>query len=362
MTELKRGGGNIPCANPLYRVLLPKSVTGTEEQWRTVTANQYLKYKAVALESFNVPCGNCQACRIAIAKEWTGRIMMECTEWEHNWFVTLTYDDEHVPIRKGVSNNTGEVVEEFTVLTKDLQKFMKDLRRYYKHHYDEDNIRYYGVSEYGDLNNRPHYHVCLFNCNIRDLKEYPQKNALNQQYYISNIIEKIWGKGQVRIGELTSQSAGYTARYIMKKYKGKAGAEEWAEKHVKDREFSMMSRQPGIGSNYFEEHKEKMLTDGFILVPALEGAFRATTPKSFTYRCRNPGLTAKDGTMRVSEEEDRHNRALGAALRKKNERFSEAATNTKMKNSSLDFESIIAVENEILENKILALRQKGMKE
>lgn len=287
---------------------------------------------------------------------------MECTEWEHNWFVTLTYDDSNVPIRRGVSAVTGEVVEEMTVLKEDVVGFMKRLRRHWEHHYGENNIRFYCSSEYGDQTERPHYHICLFNCNLRDLKEYPKKNALNQQYYTSAELEKIWGKGNVIIGELNSMSAGYTARYVMKKWKGRQGAEEWSENHVKEREFAIMSRRPGVGSNYFEEHKEKMLTDGFILVPAIEGAYRASTPKSFVYRCRNPGITAKDGTMRVSEEEDRHNRALGAALRKKNEAFSGAIIKNKLQSSSLDYESIIEMENSVFEQKILALKQKGMSE
>ena len=361
MTEIAREGGEkIPCANPLYRVLLPASVTGTGVQWRTLTANQFLIYKAYALDSFSVPCGNCQACRIAIAKEWTGRIMMECSEHPNNWFLTLTYDDSHVPIKRGLCLETGEYLEELSLNKPDVQKFLKRLRKRWKTHYGEENIRFYCAGEYGDDTDRPHYHICLFNLDIKDLEEYPTKNALGQQYYVSKEVEEVWGMGNVRIGELTSMSAGYTARYVMKKWKGKKGAEEWAANHIKEREFALMSRKPGIGSEYFERNKEKMLTDGFIMVPALEGAYRATTPKSYVYRHRNPGLTAKDPKMRVSEEEDQHNRALGRALREKNERAMMATINQKLNQNSLDFESINSMENEILEQKLLALRQKGM--
>lgn len=386
MTEdARKGGEKIPCANPLYRVLLPASVTGTGVQWRTLTGNQYLIYKAYALDSFSVPCGNCQACRIGIAKEWTGRIMMECSEHPNNWFVTLTYDPEHVPIKQGLCHETGEFLEEMTLNKEHVQKFLKRLRKRWKTHYGEENIRFYCSAEYGDEHDRPHYHICLFNFDIKDLEEYPQKNALGHQYYVSKEIKEVWGMGDVRIGELTSMSAGYTARYVMKKWKGKKGLEEWQEKHIKEREFALMSRKPGIGSEYFERNKEKMLRDGFIMVPALEGAYRATTPKSYVYRCRNPGITSKDTVeeveelenadgsvtrriitkvdpkkMRVSEEEDLHNRALGRALREKNERAMMATINQKLNQNSLDFESINAMENEILEEKLLALRQKGL--
>lgn len=313
--------------------------------------------------------------------------MMECSEHPNNWFVTLTYDDSHVPIKRGLCLKTGEYIEELNLNKPDVQKFLKRLRKRWKTHYGEENIRFYCAGEYGDDTDRPHYHICLFNLDIKDLEEYPTKNALGQQYYISKEIEEVWGMGNVRIGELTSMSAGYTARYVMKKWKGKKGAEEWAANHIKEREFALMSRKPGIGSKYFERNKEKMLRDGFIMVPALEGAYRATTPKSYVYRCRNPGITSKDTIeeveeiqnadgsvtrkivtkvnpkkMRVSEEEDLHNRALGRALREKNERAMMATINQKLNQNSLDFESINSMENEILEQKLLALRQKGMTE
>lgn len=285
---------------------------------------------------------------------------MECTQWQHNYFVTLTYNDNHVPLKQGLNLATGEWQEELTVSKPDVQQFMKNLRRHFDHHYGETNIRYYCSAEYGDETERPHYHICLFNCNIRDLKEYPKKNDLGDQYYTSKTLEDIWKKGNVIIGELTSMSAGYTARYVMKKWKGKNGAEKWAEAHIKEREFSLMSRKPGIGAEYFEQHKEKMIRDGFILVPALEGAYKATTPKSFVYKHLNPGLTAKDSKMRVSEEEDKHNRELRSQLRRQKEEFSNAITQSKLATTSLDYESIIKMENESFERKIMALRQKGM--
>jgi len=44
-----------------------------------------------------VPCGKCAACRISHASNWTIRICHEAKEWDKRCFVTLTYDDDHLP-------------------------------------------------------------------------------------------------------------------------------------------------------------------------------------------------------------------------------------------------------------------------
>ena len=46
-----------------------------------------------------VPCGQCIACRVRKAQEWSARL---CLEWKTcpaaSCFLTLTYDDEHYPL------------------------------------------------------------------------------------------------------------------------------------------------------------------------------------------------------------------------------------------------------------------------
>lgn len=56
-----------------------------------------------------IPCGQCIGCRIQKKQDWATRIEMEAKTHppESIWFVTLTYDDEHVP---GVNHSTGEVI------------------------------------------------------------------------------------------------------------------------------------------------------------------------------------------------------------------------------------------------------------
>jgi hypothetical protein len=45
-----------------------------------------------------IPCGYCEGCRIARSREWANRCMMELEYHKSAYFVTLTYDDDHVPV------------------------------------------------------------------------------------------------------------------------------------------------------------------------------------------------------------------------------------------------------------------------
>ena len=66
-----------------------------------------------------------------------------------NSFVTLTYDDDHLP--------------EYNSLNyKHFQDFMKRLRK------SHNGVRFYMCGEYGEDFSRPHYHALLFNCFFPD--------------------------------------------------------------------------------------------------------------------------------------------------------------------------------------------------
>ena len=90
-----------------------------------------------------LPCGKCLACRLNHAKEWAVRCMLESLYHDENYFVTLTYDDEHLPV-------DGKLHK------KHYQDFLKRLRA------SSGCFRYFGCGEYGSLNKRPHYHFVLF--------------------------------------------------------------------------------------------------------------------------------------------------------------------------------------------------------
>lgn len=216
-----------------------------------------------------IPCQKCESCRLDYSKEWMQRCMLEQKMWSYNEMLTLTYDEQNVPKTKGCDLKTGEVVVVNTLKKKDVEKFLKDLRRYWKHHYDEDNIRFYMCGEYGELHGRPHYHLLMFNFNVRD-KEYYKKSQKGFDMYHSKIIERIWGKGHIELNEITPETCAYVARYVLKKQKG-TGAKSYYETKGIVPEYTNGSRKPGIGAKYFEENMDKIYMYDKILLTNSNG-------------------------------------------------------------------------------------------
>lgn len=218
---------------------------------------EYDKYGVADI--FDVPCGHCINCRLDYAKKWSHRCLLEAKSWSENFFLTLTYDDEF--LTPTFDNVTGELLGA-TLVPKDVTDFLKRLREKYRIEYDHTNIRFYMAGEYGDHTFRPHYHMIAFNLPIFDLKYY-SKSPLGDCYYNSDTINSLWGKGHVVIGEVTAQSAAYTARYCQKK----AGKEiDYAALGL-HKEYTRMSRRPGIGLPYLQEHYESIYANDTIYLP-----------------------------------------------------------------------------------------------
>jgi hypothetical protein len=100
--------------------------------------------------TLELPCGQCIGCRLERSRQWAMRCLHESSLYDRNAFVTLTYDDEHLP--PGGSLNYP-----------DFQRFMKRLRKNSK-----SPIRFYMGGEYGESTLRPHFHVCLFGYDFPD--------------------------------------------------------------------------------------------------------------------------------------------------------------------------------------------------
>jgi len=186
-----------------------------------------------------VPCGQCIGCRIDKSRQWAVRCLHEASLHKENSFITLTYHEAALPPDKSVR-------------LRDFQLFMKRLRKKYG-----PNIRYYHCGEYGEKNNRPHYHAILFNHGFNDkiLHRVINKNNI----YTSEQLETLWPHGYSSIGNVTFQSAAYVARYIIKKVTGSDAKEHYqyidettGEIHQRKPEYTTMSRRPGIGQGWLE--------------------------------------------------------------------------------------------------------------
>lgn len=206
------------------------------------------------MSELQIPCGGCIGCRLDRSRQWAARLMHEAKYHELKSFLTLTYSDENLP-------------EGGTLVKRDFQLFMK---RFRKEH--GGKIRYFMCGEYGDGNDRPHYHAIIFGCDFPDRKKH-SKGARGDQIYTSATLDRIWGLGHTYIGNVTHESCGYVARYCMKKVTGQMAEEHYSrvnpatgEWYLLLPEYINMSLRPGIGADYYEDFKNDLYPSDYAVV------------------------------------------------------------------------------------------------
>lgn len=191
----------------------------------------------------SVPCGKCIGCQLERARQWAVRCMHEASLYDDNCFVTLTYNDDCLP-------PGGTLVPEHFVL------FMKRLRKKFG-----DGIRFFHCGEYGSKLERPHHHALLFNHDFADRER--MLVGGDSPLYRSSCLEKLWPYGFCTIGEVTFESAGYIARYSMKKVNGSSAAAHYAGRVP---EYLTMSRRPGIGRRWIESYYKSVYARDELIV------------------------------------------------------------------------------------------------
>lgn len=189
-------------------------------------------------KSLRLPCGGCVGCLNARSGQWALRCMHEASLHKENCFVTLTYDDAHLP-------SDGSLDK------KEVSAFMKALRKAIF----PRKVRFFCAGEYGSIRGRPHFHILLFGISFSD--RYQCGTRGEYPVYRSPFLESIWRKGFSEIGTVTIESAGYVARYIMKRGKGakkvSVDLESGEDLGPVDPEFALMSRNPGIGAGWIDK-------------------------------------------------------------------------------------------------------------
>lgn len=179
-----------------------------------------------------VGCGRCEACLSLRARTWAHRIMLEAALYEDNAFVTLTYDEEHVP-------------GDGSLNPKDVQLWLKRLRKAV----EPQRLRFYCVGEYGDRSGRPHYHAALFNfrsCAFGQTRSWRKDAGC---CVFCDLVGQSWGLGSVYLGSLELSSARYIAGYVTKKLTRR----DAAGLNGREPEFARMSLRPGIGGDFMHE-------------------------------------------------------------------------------------------------------------
>lgn len=144
-----------------------------------------------------VPCGKCIDCRKDYQTEWIFRLSQECKHVALPCFITLTYDDENLPLGD-VGNNEPQSV----LVKSDLQKFFKRLRRYGGDLME--NMRYFAIGEYGSKFNRAHYHAVIMAPNLDRVSK------------LQKLVDKSWKFGFNKVKFCTDKQLHYVCKYMNK--------------------------------------------------------------------------------------------------------------------------------------------------
>jgi len=272
----------MPCFSPIHGYASKSLTKNGKRKIVFQLANGY------ADKPMTIPCGVCIGCRIDRSRQWALRCVHESKMHETSCFVTLTYDDEHLP-------------QDLSLDKSHLQLFFKRLRN------RGIKFRYYACGEYGEENNRPHYHAIIFGYSFLEDRKKLFKSKNGDQVYRSDSLNEIWGFGMCTVGSFNYASAAYVARYCMKKKGGKM-AESHYSRIVRESgeiiqvvpEFALMSLRPGIGSEWYAKFKKDVFPSDFLI----HDSKKHSVPRYYLNKLEKEDLTehAKIKSKRKKEQ------------------------------------------------------------
>lgn len=195
------------------------------------------------------PCGKCPECLAQRKEELAQRIFMEARVSASSYFLTLTYDDDHLPI--------DPITGEACFNKSEIQAYIRAIR---------DRIRPRGVSlryfltcEAGDISGRPHYHAVLYFSQFLSL----------QQVWI--LCSTLWeNRGFVYLSSVGAGCCKYVAKYCLKDDPSRSFELPSDDPR---KPFRLFSRRPGVGSTdevvqhyyeVFQLHKRYFDFDGIL--------------------------------------------------------------------------------------------------
>lgn len=220
-----------------------------------------------------VGCGSCPACQELKRNSLSNRLALEEHRSKYCSFVTLTYDELHLPIvdvSRLFSASDGEVVdlqqnydfnEDFStpsvvnteelrnsiikynkhrtfykvnfsvntnvtyednqvavLVNRHLQLFIKRFRKYVSKKYNE-KIRYYAVGEYGVQSLRPHWHILFFYSSsqlARDFENVVQLGTKSRPIQTPLFLRTLWMFGHIDSKQTDGKAYFYISSYVNK--------------------------------------------------------------------------------------------------------------------------------------------------
>jgi len=223
-----------------------------------------------------IPCGQCIGCKLERSRQWATRLTHELRYHDEASFITLTYDEEHLPSPPSLN-------------LKHFQDFMKRLRK----KLSPKKLRFYHCGEYGEQNRRPHYHAIIFGESFSVPRSKTRQEENGTITWQSNLLDELWPFGLNRVGSVTFESCAYVARYITKKISGPNAQEHYQGLAP---EYATMSRRPGIGSKHFDDYQSEIYGSDSVIVRGKE----CRPPKTY-----DRWLEKKNNTLYIEVKENR---------------------------------------------------------
>jgi len=212
-----------------------------------------------------IPCGHCDACAYNRSRDLANRCMCEAQCCSEGCFLTLTYDDAHLPSGRNLSR-------------RDVVLFLKRFRKALDYDFDK-KIRVVYCGEYGSLRGRPHYHMLVYGWQPSDGQlgvAHPSGDSFSRFVYECQYIQNLWKNGFISVCPLNEKTVSYLCRYTIKKQEFR----DYGRKRTDGRypEFIQVPTQVGIGKDWFMRYwKDVYPHDVFI---SLTGK-RCSPPKYF---------------------------------------------------------------------------------
>ena len=158
-----------------------------------------------------VGCRECWQCRKRRVNDYVGRCIAESKFAKKTYAVTLTY-------------GADEGVNAVTLIYKDVQDFLKRLRKKYK-------CRYIVTGEYGSAKGRSHWHIILF---FQD--NWPEVTSNKRVDW------KYWKHGFAYFQEPDWKGFEYCLKYVLKDQTSRQ-----SDSHL------AMSKKPPLGHEFFQQ-------------------------------------------------------------------------------------------------------------
>lgn len=214
--------------------------------------------------TINVPCGNCEECRAAKTREWQVRLTEEIRNWEHPYFVTLTFSPQALAdICRKYDIHECNAVAAYAV------RHMLELWR--KKH--KKSLRHWFVTELGhEGTERIHLHGIIFTNEVLEFGEKDDNKMCRWSY---------WKYGHIYVGDFCTLR---TVNYIVK-YMNKIDLDHKGFKGV-------VLASPGIGSGWLDRMRHTPCNYGYrprntIDYYTLNTGSRIKLPKYYANHLRN---------------------------------------------------------------------------